>query len=128
DLRKLFIVIDRVRPWTNQRHGTVEDIDQVRQLIKAGTPQDTPDTGYACIVPRRLHRPFRYAGLVLHGPELINFKLLVEKSEPLLAEQHRSLAFDLYREGDEEHQGQKNQDRESSKNIVLGPFNDGIPA
>ena len=46
-------VLRNIRPWSHQRHVTAENVDKIRQLIEACTPQPAPDTGKPRISAQR---------------------------------------------------------------------------
>jgi hypothetical protein len=39
-----------VRPWANQAHLSYQHIDELRELINIGSPQQSTDPGYATII------------------------------------------------------------------------------
>jgi hypothetical protein len=44
-----------VRPWANERHSAVQDVEQLRQLIEARSTKKAADSGYAAILTLGLH-------------------------------------------------------------------------
>src|SRR5690349_20879892 len=45
---------ERVRPWSNNRHVSFEDIKELRNLINARLPQPRANPGHAIIAAHRL--------------------------------------------------------------------------
>ena len=50
----LLVVGDRVGPRADDRHGAAEHVEELRQLVERGAPQDPADAGHARIVLGRL--------------------------------------------------------------------------
>ena len=105
-------------PRPDQGHLAPQHVQQLRQLVDAGTPQQAAQTRHAHIVAKLSRRaPFRVdqAGqpslrIGRHGAELQTREKPSAAPDPLLAKQHRPAALAPHRQGCQRHQGQKEQD------------------
>jgi len=66
----IIVVGNRMRPRADQLHCALQDIDQLRQLIKAGASQKPTDGGNSRIVLGRLTKEIFAFFVGSHGAEL----------------------------------------------------------
>ena len=116
---------DRARP--DERHLALQHVEELRQLVEAGAPQEGADPSDARIV-RDLEHPRIATGrevhvqvreLVLprlgvggHRPELEDPEDLLRPAATRLAEEHRPLRVELDHDGEHEHDGREDQQPE----------------
>src|SRR5208282_608606 len=112
--------------WPHQGHLTFEDIDKLRQLVKAGPAQESANAGDSRIFGQFVNHlaiaiamvlraasyqgldvSFVSAGIVvdIHGPELKEDKLFTILPDSFLPEEHRAVRGQLDGEGNHQKQG-----------------------
>jgi hypothetical protein len=74
-----------LRTRTDDRHLPAKHVEQLRQLIDAGHPEDATDTRHPVVLAREPRR----IGVVVHvhRPELDDLEELAVETDPLLSEQ-----------------------------------------
>ena len=84
----MLVVRNRMRPRADQAHAAAQHVEELRQLVERGAPQEAPDGRDARVVPRRL----AYRVVLQHGhrAELEDRELAAVESVAALPEQHRS--------------------------------------
>jgi hypothetical protein len=84
---------ERVRPWPDERHVALQDIDELGQLIEARPAQDFADASHARIISARLSndRPVLEDH---HRPELEDDKFPAVEAAPSLPEQNWAEAIE----------------------------------
>src|SRR5262252_3630306 len=78
----------RARP--HEAHLALHDVEELRQLVEARTPQKDSDGGAARIVLACPDRPGLRLGVDPHGPELEHLEPPAIHAHPLLAVEHRA--------------------------------------
>src|SRR4051812_40066277 len=78
-----------VRPWPNDAHAPLQNVDELRQLVKRRTAQEAAERGDAAIVARRLAD---LLAILLHGhrAKLVDRDLSPIQAVAALPEQHRA--------------------------------------
>jgi len=111
---------DRVGTRPDERHLTLEDVEQLRQLIEARAPEERPEPGHARIALERLPAPRGIACRMVHRAELVELEDSALMTVPLLPEQHRTVGLQLDEAGDRRQQRQGREHRER-RNSLLEP-------
>src|ERR1700722_5271720 len=92
----LQLALHRMRAGPDQRKIALEhDVEQLRQLIKAGLANEAADAGDAAIVLGHDLGGERIGLIVVERAELEDVDALVVETKTLLAEQHRSGAVEF---------------------------------
>ena len=108
-------LIHKKRPlgaWPDQAHVTVEHVEELRQFIDAQQPDDVADAGDAAVVGGGPARFAVFLGIGAHAAELDDIEGLAVVAHPLLAVEHRALAFQLDHDGREQHQRRRHGDQD----------------
>ncbi len=107
------------RPRPHQRHLAAQHVPQLRQLVDAGAPQESPQARRPRVVLDLERRPvlfvqrrqLRFAGLGVddHRAELQHHELPPAQSAPLLTKEHRPRRGGLDRRGHQRQQRRQQQ-------------------
>src|ERR1700737_3584299 len=117
-----------VRARTDQREVALEhDVEELRQFVKAGLADKTPDAGNAAVVPGHDLCGERIGLIVVQRAKLEDVDALVVEAEPLLAEQHRTRTVEFYGERDQSHERRGEQQDEGADDVVDQPLHHHIP-
>ena len=97
--------------WTrpDEAHVTVQNVDQLRQLVDAQLAQDTTDPGHACVLCRCPARDAVLLRVNAHRAELQAAEYAPAAADPLLCEEHRRAAFDEYGQDRDDKNRQRQQ-------------------
>src|ERR1700759_5811786 len=74
----------RVGPRPDDRHVAAQDVEELRELVEARPPQETPQPRDASIVSTRELLAFLVAQRVMHGAEFPYLEKMVVVAEPAL--------------------------------------------
>src|SRR5258707_1107514 len=99
-----------MRPGPDQAHLSFEHIEQLRQLVERGAPQEAAESRDSWVVPGGL----RYRRAVFahgHATELIDGDFFAVQAVSTLAEQSRPWGGDLDADGECSHQRSENNYR-----------------
>src|SRR5207244_3907389 len=93
----LVVMRDRVRPWTNKGHVAHQHVQQLRQLVDAGSAKKASDARYPTIISFGLTNVgtvFQYG----HGTKLVDGELSAVETPATLLEDQRPwrLQLDCY--------------------------------
>src|SRR5712664_459385 len=80
---KLVVVSQGMRPWSDQRHFSPQDVYKLRQFVNADGAQQPANSGYARIIARSLRNNIAIF-LHRHGAELEHDKLTAVESLSIL--------------------------------------------
>ena len=110
-------VIGERGPWPDQAHVAPQNVDQLRQLVKAGRPKHFPHFCHAVIPCPGIDAGASMLGAHLHRAELEHLKFFPVKAEALLPEQRRARGIEPHQKGDHGHRhgGKKKRRHGDSK-------------
>src|SRR6516164_1828695 len=93
-LSVVMVVLQCVRSRSHQRHLPPQDVDELRQFVQAGSPQDLSDARYAGIILPCL---LDWTSILPepHCPELVDVNHAVIEAVPALTEEDRTRVVDL---------------------------------
>lgn len=114
----------RARP--DEGHLAGEDVEELRELVDGGFPDEAADTGDARVAwdgPALLFVGF---GLLHHGAELIHHERLVMKADTLLLEDDRARRGELDEDRDDEHDRTEEDDADEGTADVDGALRGGL--
>ncbi|KAG0773304.1 hypothetical protein G6F22_014986 [Rhizopus arrhizus] len=99
-----FVVLQRVRAGPDDGHVAHQHVQELRQLIQAGAPQEAADAGNAGIVAGRLRDRAMFL-MHGHGAELVDVEHLAVHAQPRLGKENGATGRQLHHQGDGDHQG-----------------------
>ena len=105
---QIFLVVQG-RPRADDTHVTFEDIDQLRQFIQTGFPQEPAGFGYK---PLRICQQVRrhiFRGIGIHRPELQDIELCFMNTDTALPEKNRARTVQFDPDHQNHKKGQQNQ-------------------
>src|SRR5216684_9329678 len=109
----------RARP--HQAHGAVQNVEELWQLVQAIFADERADAGNA-IVAVSGPTGTAFFGVLPHGTELKDFKLVAVQSDTLLPEEHRAAALNQDRERNQGHDRQSQRDGDERSYDIHGAF------
>src|SRR5262245_37119573 len=112
------IVIGGMGTWADERHGAVEHVEELRELIEAGPPQEATNARHSRIVARGLLGPALRRFNVPHRPKLVDMEDSVDEAVSLLSKQDRSLAVKLDRDDDRHQQRKQPYDQSDGDSVI----------
>src|SRR6185312_17515002 len=127
DLGILLVMGDRMRAGPDQRHVSPEHIEELRQLVEAGPPEQPADPGHPWIVAPGLRHRRIGTPIMVHGPEFEDRDLVVVESVALLAKQHGATAVELDERRHRRHHRQRDGENERAEHAVLEPLPEAAP-
>ena len=116
---------DGVRARTHQRHLAGQDVEKLRQLVKAGGAQEAADAGDTGIAPGRL-RDVCAVFQHMHAAEFVDAEKLAVLAGAALAEQYGAarIRSDCQGDGGQQRQAQKKDD--AGKGDIQHPLGAGL--
>ena len=113
---------------TDEAHVPGEDVEQLRQFVDRGAPQELADAGHPRVVLGRLLRAIEVRQVGPHGAELVDREDPAVPPAPRLPEEHRPLGVepDGQRHGDEDRRQHEHEERGDEP--VLDELRDAGPA
>ena len=108
---------DGVRTRPHQRHLARQDIEQLRQFVEAGDPQNSADARDARVATVCLH-DLRAVLQHVHGAEFVDIENLAMLADAALVEDGRPLGIEHHHHGNECQQGQRQQKRDQRQRDV----------
>ena len=136
--RELGDLLRQRRPRADQAHRAAEHVEQLRQLVEAGRPQEAPDARDPRVV---LHLEQRTAALVGrrqlgeprlgvddHRAELEDLELGSVTADADLPEEHRAAILELDGEGDQGEHRRRQHGDQAGHGDVEGPLDARLQA
>ena len=117
----------RARP--DQTHVTLEDIEDLRQLVDTGLPDEFPDRRDAGVIPLGPGLLLLGRILHLHGAELVHLEFLVVEADTHLLEDQRSRRRRLDDDRDDDHRDAEDDQHNDSAEQIRDPLDhpvDGV--
>src|SRR5512138_1267256 len=85
----------RVGARADQGHVTLEDVDELRQLVEAGPAQEAPHPRHPVVVAPGQYLGVGVGQVVVHGAEFPALEQIVVEAVALLPEEHRAPRIEL---------------------------------
>ena len=108
----------RARP--DEGHLAGEDVEELRELVDGGFPDEAADAGDARVARDGPALLFVCFGLLHHGAELVHHERLVMKADALLLEDNRARRGELDEGRDDEHDRAEEEDADEGTADVDG--------
>ena len=121
----LLIMRHGVRSRANERHGSPQDVDELRQFIEGGAAQEGAEAGDARIVLLRLH-DFCAVLLYMHGSKLPHLDPVATQAVTVLAKEDRTGRGQLDADGKHDHRDGDDQQEQAADNDVFQTFDDTV--
>jgi hypothetical protein len=115
-----------VRARADDAHVALEDVQQLRQFVDAGTADDLADARDPIVVARRRARTCAVAVVNAHAAELHQAEHLVAATDPDLAEEDRAARIDLHRQRDQDPDRHERHQRAASEYHVEAAFYEAV--
>ena len=115
-----------LRARADEGHLAGEDVEELRELVDGGFPNEAADTGDTRVAwdgPALLFVGF---GLFHHGAELVHHERLVMKADALLLEDDRARRGELDEGRDDEHDRAEEDDADEGTADVDGALRGGL--
>ncbi len=117
------------RPRADQRHASVDDVEQLRQFVQRPLAQEAPDRGHPGIITHfeqqalgTLVRPAEPLqtrfGVDVHRTELVHPERITTATHPGLLEDRRTPAVQPHRDCEPQEQRRENHDRGERETTV----------
>ena len=104
-----FELFDEVRPfrsWADEAHVAVEDVEDLRQFVKAGGTNEFPYFRDARVVVRGQLGAGIFFGVRAHGTEFVDLIFFAEAADADLAVKDRAMVFEFDGDGYGDGKGQ----------------------
>ncbi len=125
---KLFDELRALGAGSDQAHVAAEHVPELREFVKAPSPQHAPDRGLSVVVRLGPDRAGVALGTVDHRAELQHLKHASVESHPALSEQNRDSVEPRDQGPDADHQrGQKGQDEGRDHDVEQAFLDRGPP-
>ena len=115
-----------LRARADEGHLAGEDVEELRELVDGGFPDEAADAGDARVAWDGPALLFVRFGLLHHGAELIHHERLVVKADALLLEDDRARRSELDEGRDDEHDRTEEDDTDESAADVDGALCGGL--
>jgi hypothetical protein len=115
----------RARP--HHAHVALENVEELRQLVDTGSPDESADAGDAVVAPRGRNDPVAIGLILGHAAKLVHLEKAVRATDALLDEQDRPAIFEFDRQCDHRHQRREHDNRAGGADNVEYPL-DGARA
>src|SRR5262249_49910271 len=120
-LLQQFAEIRNFRSRTNQAHLSAKNVDELWQFVQTKLPQQTSQLRDPRVTIRCPTRPALLRTLP-HRPEFQNLEGAPSQTNPLLAEQNRSSAFQKNADGDQQHHRKHESNQDGRNCYINGAF------
>lgn len=115
-----------LRARADEGHLAGEDVEELRELVDRGFPNEAADAGDARVAWDGPALLFVCFGLLHHGAELIHHERLVMKADALLLEDDRARRGELDEGRDNEHDRAEEDDADEGTADVDGALRGGL--
>lgn len=115
-----------LRARADEGHLAGEDVEELRELVDGGFPDEAADAGDARVAWDGPALLFVRFGLLHHGAELVHHKRLVVKADALLLEDDRARRSELNEGRDDEHDRAEEDDADESTADVDSTLRGGL--
>ena len=118
-----FEFFDEERPFrsgADEAHVAVEDVENLRQFVQAGSANEFADFGNTWVVLRRQLGTGIFFRIDAHGTEFIDFILLAEASDADLAVENGTAIAEFDGQGDRDGKGQGADGSDTGQDDVDG--------
>ena len=115
-----------LRTRADEGHLAGEDVEELRELVDGGFPDEAADAGDARVARDGPALLFVGFGLLHHGAELIHHERLVMKADTLLLEDDRARRGELDEGRDDEHDRAEEDDADEGTADVDGTLRGGL--
>lgn len=114
-----------LRSWPNQAHVPFEDVEELRQLVDAQLADHLahPSDAHIAILSELRTVLFR---VLAHAAKLVDAKILVALTHPVLQKHHGTRALQLDKNGRHQHQGREERDGDQRGQDVHSTLDEGI--
>src|SRR6185437_2242650 len=119
--------LERMGPRPHDRHGARDNVEQLRQLVEAGSTQESSHSGDAWIAPPRVARSAQIAPIHVHGAKLQDFDGFIVEPVSFLLEEGRAAAVHANGNSDKQDKRphQRHQNRQHDE--ILNAFLECVP-
>ena len=115
-----------LRARADEGHLAGEDVEELRELVDRGFPNEAADTGDTRVAWDGPALLFVRFGLLHHGAELIHHERLVMKADALLLEDDRARRGELDESRNDEHDRTEEEDADEGTADVDGALRGGL--
>lgn len=122
-------LLDEVRTLgarADKAHVAVEDVENLRQLVKARRADEGPDFRDARVVVRRELRARVFLGVDAHRAEFVDLVGLAETARADLAVERGAVVLELDGEGRDNHKGQREDKGNAREHDVDGALDGAV--
>src|SRR5216117_54629 len=112
----------------DEAHFTAQDVPELGQLVEAEASEEGPEARAPRIVRPRPDGPGLALGVHAHRAELEHAEALAVQAHPLLAEEDGPRGGELEEDGDREHHGGGEKERQPAHDEVEEPLDHAVPA
>ena len=124
DFSILLGVCQHVRSGSYDAHVAFEDIEELRELIDVGMPDEVAEREFSWVVLGGLH--LVGVAVDVHGPELVTCECFPVESRSLLLEEDGSRALPFDEECYDGNERQQNHAHDGTKHDVEDPFHKSV--
>lgn len=115
-----------LRARADEGHLAGEDVEELRELVDRGFPNEAADAGDARVAWDGPALLFVCFSLLHHGAELVHHERLVMKADALLLEDDRARGGELDEGRDDEHDRAEEEDADEGAADVNGALRSGL--
>ena len=124
DLAVLGGVSEHVRPWSDDAHVSLENVEELRELVDVGTAYEIAEWEFPRVVLGGLQ--FVGVGVDVHGTELDARERLPVEARSLLLEEERPRALPLDDEGDDGNEREHEDTHNGAYHDVEKPLDEPV--